>query len=176
MTKNKSKPLALLGMALLFTVGLKAQSVYFNYTDGTNAAYNLEDVRKITFNADEMNLHLWDGSQYAWNVSTINYYQYDETNVTTQEWLNKANAWQVKVFPNPSSTLLNVQFMVPNEDKVSIALTDPQGKLLLEKNLGTKTVGQYQEVLDLSPLSQGTYVCRISGQQNTITKTVIKNK
>jgi len=59
---------------MLFTTELNAQSIHFNYTDGTNASYNLEDVRKITFDADVMNLHLWDGSVYSWNVSTIGYY------------------------------------------------------------------------------------------------------
>ena len=36
------------------SISIKAQSIYFNYTDGTDAAYNLADVRKITFVADEM--------------------------------------------------------------------------------------------------------------------------
>jgi hypothetical protein len=174
MSKNKSRPIVMLVLALLFTLGLNAQSMFFNYTDGTNATYNLQDVRKVTFDQDVMNLHLLDGSIYAWNVSTIGHYQYDETIVNTQEWLNQANAWQVRVFPNPSSTVLNVRFQLPKEEKVSIALIDLQGKLLLEKNLENKAAGEYQEILDLTGLSKGTYICRISGQQNTITKQVIK--
>ena len=79
MKKNNSKPIALLGMALLFSVGLQAQSIHFNYTDGTNNSYSLVDVRKITFDADLMKLHLWDGTVYAWNVSTIGDYQYNES-------------------------------------------------------------------------------------------------
>ena len=175
MTKNKSKPIALLVAAMLMGTISYAQSVYFNYTDGTNATYNLQDVRKITFNADVMQLQLWDGSLYEWNVSTIGYYQYDETIVNTQEWLNQANTWQVRVFPNPTSTVLNVRFQLPKEDQVSISLSDLQGKLLLTKNIGTKTAGEHLETLDLSGLPQGNYSCRISGQQQTITKQVIKH-
>ena len=37
----------------------------------TQSSYGLEDVRKITFDGDLMNLHLLDGSLYTWNVSTI---------------------------------------------------------------------------------------------------------
>lgn len=175
MTKNKTKPIALLAAAMLIGTMSYAQSVYFNYTDGTNATYNLQDVRKITFNADVMQLKLWDGSLYEWNVSTIGYYQYDETNVNTQEWLNQANAWQVRLFPNPTSTVLNVRFQLPKEDQVSISLSDLQGKLLMTKNIGTKTAGEHLETLDLSGLPQGNYLCRISGQQQTITKQVIKH-
>jgi len=174
MTKNKSKPLSLLVAAMLWGSMSYAQSVYFNYTDGTNATYSLQDVRKITFNADVMQLQLWDGSLYEWNVSTIGYYQYDETIVNTQEWLNQANAWQVRVFPNPTSTSLNVRFQLPKEDQVSISLSDAQGKLLLSKSVGTKAAGEHLETLDLSGLPQGSYLCRISGQQNTITKQIIK--
>ena len=174
MTKNKSKPIALLGLALLFTFGLRAQSIHFNYTDGTNASYNLADVRKITFDADVMNLHLLDGSVYAWNVSTIGHYEYDETSLNLNEWISAANAWEVSVFPNPTNTNLHIRFNLPKEDEVSITLYDIQGKLILEKKMGNQISGEHQETLDLKNLIQGSYVCRITGKQNSITKQVIK--
>ena len=111
MTKNKSKPIALLGAAMLMGTTSFAQSIHFNYTDGTNASYNLEDVRKITFDADVMNLHLLDGSVYAWNVSTIGHYEYDETSLNLNEWISAANAWEVSVYPNPTSTDLQLGFL-----------------------------------------------------------------
>lgn len=175
MSKNKSKPIALLGAAMLMGTLSFAQSIHFNYTDGTNASYNLEDVHKITFDADVMNLHLWDGSLYSWNVSTIGYYQYDETSLNLQEWLNSANAWEVSVYPNPTSSTLNVSFNLPQADIVSIALYDIHGKLILTKNLGKKETGAQQEIIDLTNVPQGKYVCRISGQQNSITKQLIKH-
>jgi hypothetical protein len=174
MTINKSKPWAMLGAAMLMGTLSFAQSIHFNYTDGTNAAYNLEDVRKVTFNADVMNLHLLDGSVYAWNVSTIGYYQYDESSVNLLEWLNNANGWEVNVYPNPTSTSLNISFNLPQADDVSINLYDTQGKLISEKKIGKKESGKHQEILDLTGIPQGTYICRISGQKNMITKQVIK--
>lgn len=152
-----------------------AQSIHFNYTDGTNASYNLEDVRKITFDADAMNLHLWDGSVYTWNVSTIGYYQYDETSLNLQEWLDNANAWELNIFPNPTNSVVNFRFNLPQTDEVSIGLYDMQGKLILAKNLGRKASGEHQVTFDLSDVTQGTYVCRISGQKNAITKKIIKH-
>jgi hypothetical protein len=181
MTKNtclpkgmKSKPIALLGIAMVFTFGLRAQSIHFNYTDGTNASYNLEDVRKITFDAELMNLHLLDGSVYAWNVSTIEHYQYDESTLNVQEWLSYVNGWELVIFPNPTSTTLNVHYNLTKEDEITIALFDMHGKLILQKNLGKQVSGEHQETLDLTSIPQGNYVCRITGQQKTITKTVIK--
>jgi hypothetical protein len=182
MTKNtcppfrvKSKTIALLGIVILFSVGFRAQSIHFHFTDGTNALYNVVDVRKITFDADLMNLYLLDGSVYAWNASTIGHYQYGESPLNVQEWLSNANAWEVVIFPNPTSATLNVRYKLPKEDEITIVLFDIQGKLILQKRLGKKVSGEHQETLDLASILKGTYVCRILGKQNTITKTVIKN-
>lgn len=174
MTKNKSKPWMSLAIVMIVSTMSFAQSIHFNYTDGTNASYNLEDVRKITFDADVMNLHLLDGSAYAWNVSTIGHYKYNETSLNLNEWIIEANAWEVQVYPNPTSTDLHVRFNLPKEDEISIVLYDMQGKQILEKNMGNKISGEHQETLDLKDLPQGTYVCRITGKQNSITKQVIK--
>lgn len=174
MQQNKSKPIALLFAAMLMGTMSYAQSIQFNYTDGTNASYNLEDVRKITFVADVMNLHLLDGSVYSWNVSTIGHYEYDETSLDLNEWIISANAWEVKVYPNPTNTDLHIRFTLPKEDEISIALYDMQGKMILEKMMGNNISGEHQETLDLKDLPQGTYICRINGKQNSITKQVIK--
>jgi hypothetical protein len=174
MKKNKSKPWTLLVVAMLMGTMSFAQSIHFNYTDGTNAAYNLVDIRKVTFDADVMNLHLLDGSVYAWNVSTIGYYQYDESSVSALNLLNNANAWEVNVYPNPTSTSLNISFNLPQADEVLIHLYDTQGKLISEKKIGKKESGKYQEVIDLTNIPQGTYVCRIQGKHNAITKQIIK--
>jgi len=161
-------------IAMLLSTISFSQKIHFNYTDSTKSSYGLEDVRKITFEGDVMNLHLLDGSLYAWNVSTIGNYEYEETPLNTQELLNKANAWDLSVFPNPTSTNLNVSFNLPKADEMSIALYDLQGKVVLEKKLGTKAMGKYQEVLNISALPNGVYVCRISGVHNSITKQIIK--
>ena len=164
-------------LALSMTIGsvCYSQSLHFNYSDGTNASYNLEDVRKITFDADLMNLHLLDGSVYGWNVSTIGDYQYNESSLNVQEWLNSANAWEVVIFPNPTSTNLNLRYNLPKDDEITIALFDMQGKLILQKSLGKQVSGEQQQTLYVSNLPEGSYVCRIKGQHQTVTKTVIKN-
>jgi hypothetical protein len=164
----------LLGVILLLSKVNYAQNIHFNYTNGSSANYNLEDVRKITFDPDVMNLFLWDGSIYSWNVSTIENFNYEESPSNIQELLNNANTWDFSVSPNPTNTVLNIHFNLPKADEVLIGLYDMNGKLILEKNLGSKVTGEYQEQLDLTNIPQGTYFCRTSGIQNIITKKVIK--
>jgi len=174
MIQNKSKPIVLLLITLLFSIGLSAQSVFFNYADGSNASYNLEDVRKITFDLDLMNLHLFDGSVYAWNVSTIGYYDFNDNPAAITELLNNANSWEVIVFPNPINTDLQIHYVLPEKDQIIFTVYDLQGKLLITLNAGNRVKGKHQESIDMSNLPVGQYVFRISGQKNTISKQVIK--
>ena len=91
-----------------------------------------------------------------------------------QEWLYQSNAWNVIVYPNPTDARLNLQFNVPVADDFSLSLHDAQGKLVIEKKLGTLSTGVHYETLDLGHLPQGMYVCRIAGRQHTITKQIVK--
>jgi hypothetical protein len=175
MKKNNSKHWVLLLASMLMGTLSYAQSIYFNYTDGTNTAYNLEDVRKITFDADVMNLHLLDGSLYAWNVSTIDYYEYDPNPASITEVLEQANAWQVKVYPNPAKHNVHVAFNLPTEDNISFALFDLQGKMLFETTKKQLSKGLHEQSIDLSVYPAGQYLMHLKGQSTTITKTIIKN-
>jgi hypothetical protein len=112
---------------------------------------------------------------FAWNVSSIGYYQYDESSLNVQDWLNNANTWEVMIFPNPTCTDLNVCYNLAKEDDITITLYDMHGKLILKKNIGKQLVGEQQQTLDVSHLPNGTYMCRIEGLHQSVTKTVIKN-
>jgi len=160
--------------AILFTVISNAQSIYFNYSDGTNAAYNLADIRKITFDVDLMQLHMTDGNVYSRNVSTIGHYQYNQSSVNVENLLTDLNDWNLEVFPNPTSDVLHIRYHLPKEDKISISLFDLQGKLMMEQVAGEKLSGKNQDIIDLRQIAAGTYICRIIGTNNSISKQIIK--
>ena len=160
--------------AIYFAVSADAQSIYFNYSDGTNAAYNLADIRKITFDVDLMQLHMNDGSIFSRNVSTIGHYQYSESAVNVENLLSDLNDWKLQVFPNPTADALNLRYYLPKDDKITITIFDLQGKLILEQVAGEKLSGENQDIFDLRQIAAGTYICRISGKSNSISKQIIK--
>jgi hypothetical protein len=168
----KFKQLLLFGFVFLFSFGISAQSINFNYSDGTNASYNVSDVEKITFTDDVMNLHLLNGSVYTWNVSTITKYKYSVYSLNVEQPIK--NSWQVFVYPNPATSSINFQFNLPSEDDVKLKLYDLQGKLILEKNFGKLNAGEFLESIDLINVSPGTYICKITGNQYSLTKKVVK--
>ena len=174
MIKNKPKPFLMLVLALFCASFSHAQSIYFNYNDGTNAAYNLADIRKITFDVDLMQLHMNDGSIFSRNVSTIGHYQYSESSVNVENLLSDLNDWKLQLFPNPTADALNLRYHLPKDDKISILIFDLQGKLILEQVAGEKLSGENHDIIDLRQIAAGTYICRISGKSNSISKQIIK--
>jgi hypothetical protein len=175
MIKNKLKPLLLIGMAVFINTFCHAQSINFNFSNGNNAAYNLEDVRKITFSDNVMHLLLWDSSIYSWNVSTISYYDYNPNPASISEVLEQANSWQVKVYPNPTNNSINLNFNLPSDDNLSFAFFDLQGKMLFETPKKHMYKGLNEQSIDLSSYPNGKYLVQLNGQNSTITKTIIKN-
>lgn len=73
----------------------------------------------------------------------------------------------VSVFPNPASTILNVQ----NAQNANIQVYDVLGKLIL-----SKTDIALQEQLDVSRLQTGTYFLKISKDNTVMTKRFIVSK
>lgn len=159
---------------MIFSLCLEAQSIYFNFSNGTNASYNLLDVSKITFSSDVMNLQLHDGTIYTWNVSTIEHYEYDVNPVNIEPLLNEVNSWDLQLFPNPTSDEIKLKYNLPKDDVIIISIYDLTGKVLLEKIPEKKYRGENQDILHLSQLAPGTYICRIIGEFNSISKQIIK--
>jgi hypothetical protein len=168
------KSIIILGTAILFKNSLNAQSIHFNYTDGTDASYNLEDVQNINFDADLMNLQLLDGTVFTWNTSIIESFQYYESSVNVQDGLNNSKDWNVVIYPNPLYDNLTVIYNLPKEDDIIMSLVDMQGSVILQISLGIQMSGKQQQTLDVSSLPKGTYLCRIKGQQQIVTKTIVK--
>jgi hypothetical protein len=115
-----------------------------------------------------------DGSLYTWNVSTIGDYDYGDSSLNVGALLNSLNTWELIIFPNPVSNSLKIQYKLSKEDKICIALYDVFGKLILEKKFGEQLPGSHTEILDLTNIPKGNYGLRIVGQNQSITKNVIK--
>ncbi len=78
----------------------------------------------------------------------------------------------IKVFPNPVSDLLNVQFEDMNMENAKYQLFDLQGKLIEEKSLNSIT-----NQIDASTLPNGTYMLNINQSDKLLqTFKILKNK
>lgn len=67
----------------------------------------------------------------------------------------------LQVFPNPTTSLVNVSFESPGEGALACRLTDITGKLLMEENADVKK-GTTTKQLDLRKLANATYVLHVT--------------
>ena len=79
---------------------------------------------------------------------------------------------QIAVFPNPSTGIFNIAFGNLNPNKIEVY--DITGKLIMKKD-SLEVSGINQTNIDLSNTSNGVYFVKISTENNTITKRIIKN-
>ena len=164
--------LILLGMSN----AVNAQNaIYFSYNDGSQNSYALQDVRKLDFNGDDINLHLNDGSVFTWNVNTIGYYDYNtNTSLNIDDMLHKANDWDVNVFPNPSDGHQTLKLKLPQATELSFSIMDISGKKIIQQQLGSLSKGEHSIPLEWSNAAAGSYSIILNSKDFSVTKKLIK--
>ncbi|HIA35411.1 MAG TPA: T9SS type A sorting domain-containing protein [Flavobacteriales bacterium] len=158
---------------LMLLTGTHAQSVYFNFTNGTQAGYNLEDIDKITFTNDVMNVFLLNATTLSWNVSTIAHYTYSESSVDVEELIANTRKLAVNIYPNPNSGDVNIQYNLASDSPVRIEWLSIDGKLLHTIFQGDQEKGENSLGWNASNYADGTYFCRITSSNLVVTKTII---
>jgi hypothetical protein len=72
----------------------------------------------------------------------------------------------LKVYPNPSSSIFNIDLEIKSADIITISLSDLTGRVVSEKqyqlNSGIQKIG-----FDISSVMNGNYVMKISGNQRS---------
>ena len=158
------------------TNSIAAQNViYFNYNDGTQNSYALQDVRKLDFNGDNINLHLNDGSIFTWNINTIGFYDYNvNSSLNIEDILHKANDWDVSIFPTPSDGNQSIKLKLPQATDLSFSIIDISGKQIYQQQLGALSKGEYTFPIDWSNASAGSYTIILTSNDFSVTKKLIK--
>lgn len=168
------KKLILFAAFISVSFTINAQNINFSFTDNSVLSYSIEEVRKLTYNDDVMNLHLGDATIISWNINSIGYFKYDEISLSTEQLLSDLNFSQIKLYPNPVSNILNVSISLLTEDDIQVGIYNIEGKQILEKSISNQAFGDVEFAFDLSDLSQGTHFIQIKGKNTSITKQFIK--
>jgi hypothetical protein len=80
----------------------------------------------------------------------------------------------IKVYPNPTSGLLNVSFNVTETQSVQLDLVSMKGTTVYHENVGSFQ-GAFTKQLDLSGLAKGIYMLKMTGEKGvTMTKMVVQ--
>jgi hypothetical protein len=159
---------------MIWSIGLKAQNVYFSYSDGTNGAYSLNDVKRMTFNNNIMNLELNDGTSYQWNISDIVSFRYNEV-TGVGALLQGLNGLDVKLFPNPNSGSFQLAYNLPKQTNIEVSVYSTDGKLIKTIYKGQQSAGEQRINTSLTEIPKGIYTCRIEADGFAVNKKMMVN-
>jgi hypothetical protein len=161
MTKNKSKPLALLGVTLLMGTmsqaqGIAPQSVNSSGTKMSQANSSLSFTvgELVVLNqTDSQGNSLGGGFTAGATLTTVSIQETD------------AAVLDLSVFPNPTSDLVNIRINHSSIDQVVVSITDLQGKeVYLEKYAGiSNTIG-----INTTGYSSGTFILSLKDINNQV--------
>jgi hypothetical protein len=166
MIKNKSKPIALLGAAMLLGTMSYAQtieSVTFSAVASSND--NFQPVMGTPYGAS------LSGANGSLEISaSYGESSYEETTLSTEELKLQSS---IRVFPNPTTYLVNVDLSQLPQGEYQLYLLDLSGKVVYNQNT-TATSNQ----LDMSSYATGTYVLNVQtkGTQKVETFKIVKSK
>ena len=81
----------------------------------------------------------------------------------------------VSIYPNPSSSSVNLEMNIANPSEVNIQVTDLSGKIVTTQNLGFLPLGKNQTTIQSASFNNGLYYVTISSNGTSVTKKFIKN-
>ncbi len=84
--------------------------------------------------------------------------------------VNTAFAQNTVVYPNPSSSVVNIKFNSPNNGNLTYRLLDMTGKTLISKELEV-SYGVMNHEINIAPLAVATYMLEITFSSGGINET-----
>lgn len=164
--KSKLSVLLLLGLGL---TDLQAQNLYVNESNGSQTAYTLSNVRKMTFSGGNIHIQENDNSIATFALSEIKYLSVYDYVTDIEE--QKKNTF-LTAYPNPVNDILNIDLSNIIEDEpYTIHVFSIDGN----KVLTHQTQGGGTAIINLSTLTKGIYFCQFDNGSEIKTLKIIKN-
>ncbi|MFP4556226.1 MAG: T9SS type A sorting domain-containing protein [Bacteroidales bacterium] len=173
--KNKIRKAKVLGMATLLTLTLSlskatAQTMYVNESSGTQTAYLLSNIQKMTFSSQSFTITKANNNQLEYTLSAIQYLNFTD-DLTSIKKQKVTEILSINAYPNPVKSTLTVEFRSMSNLNGTISILSIEGKLI--KKL--PVVGSDIITFDMSHLSHGIYLCRYNNGTEIKTVKIIKH-
>jgi len=156
----------LLGLGM---TGLQAQTMYVTQNSGTQTAYALNNIRKMTFTSGNVNVQKTDNTIGVYALSDLKYLSFQDFTVGINEQQMAASN-TLLTYPNPVADMLTIDLTGTNNRESRISILNLEGKELLSQ----KTSGMGMVTLNLSKLPHGVYLCRYTNGTEIKTVKIIK--
>jgi hypothetical protein len=167
----KHKRLKLSGVFLLGLglTGLQAQTMYVREKNGTQTAYTLNSVRKMTFSGGNATIQKTNNSTGVYALSGLRYFNFTDLTTGISEPTMQLGHSNLITFPNPVTDVLNID-LTGVTGKGTISILNLEGQVMQTHHISNNSL----VTLNLSYLSQGIYLCLFSNVVEIKTVKIIK--
>jgi hypothetical protein len=172
--RGESRKLKVVGVAALLTFSfslstVSAQTMYVKESSGTQTAYTLSNIQKMSFSSGNLTVTKTDNSNGVYALSDLRYLNFSDISTDLQEDLSVQNQ-MLKVYPNPVGDILNIDLTGMSETEGTLSILNFEGKTMLSRQVNNEGVLS----LDISSLPTGIYLCRYSNAAEIKTVKIIK--
>ena len=146
-----------------------AQTMYVKQSNGTQTAYTLSNVRKMTFASGNVTVQKTDNTTGVYALSGLRSLSFqDFTTGINEQQMAAGNT--LLTYPNPVADVLNIDLTGTKNGEGHISILNLEGKVMQKQ----QTEGTGIVSLNLSQLPQGIYLCRYTNGTETKTVKIIK--
>lgn len=155
-----------LGLGL---TGLQAQTMYIKESGGTQTAYAVNTIRKMTFSSGNITVTKTDNSSGVYTLNDLRYLNFKEL-FTRVEEQRDAEIQSLRAFPNPVINQLHIDLRGMSNLNGTLSILNLQGRVMkTEAVIGLGIVS-----LDMSQFPTGIYLCRYSNGTEIKTVKIVK--
>ena len=146
-----------LTFALLFLMQICcAQTMYVRQINNIQTTYSIDNISKMTFSSGNILIDQINGNDVQFYMDSVLYIAFQLYTVGIQE--NNSDNQKISVYPNPVSSILNIDLRNMAEDNGTIQILSMNGSLL--KSIPVPS-GEKLLQIDVSGFAQGVYLCKI---------------
>jgi hypothetical protein len=156
----------LLGLGL---TGLQAQTMYVKESNGTQTAYALSNIKKMSFSSGNFTVTKTDNTNGVYALNNLRYFNFTDLSTNIEEPLS-VQKQMLNVYPNPVTNVLNIDLTGTIQEEGTLIIFNFEGKAELNRQVSNKGVLS----LDISHLPKGLYFCRYANVTETRTVKIIK--
>lgn len=158
--------LLLLGLGLS---GLQAQNIFVKESNGTQTAYALNSIQKITFSSGNLTITETGNNDGVYALNSLQYLNFTDLS-TRIEILEDAEAKNLLTYPNPVNDVLTIDLRGVKNLDGTIRILNIQGRVMKTQSLSSSGI----VVLDMSQFPEGLYFCRYQNETEIKTVKIIK--
>lgn len=149
--------------------GLQAQNIFVKENNGTQNAYALNSIQKITFSSGNLTITETNNNGGVYALNSLEYLNF--TDLTTRiEVLEGAENAGLLTYPNPVIDVLTIDLGGAENPNGTLSILNIQGRVMKTQSLSSSGI----VLLDMSQFPEGLYFCRYQNETEIKTVKIIK--